>query len=182
MFIAFLDEYKKNRHKYNLSHLRTGYTGGSMMPEYIMDRLINEMGIKEMNTVYGQTETSTVVFHSKLGDSVSKRCKTVGRPAPNVETKIVDPITRQILPWGEIGEVCSRGYFVMKGYWGDEKKTKELIDTDGWLHSGDLGKFDEDGHLVLVGRSKDMIIRGGENIYPIEIEEFMITHPSILDV
>jgi fatty-acyl-CoA synthase len=103
----------------------------------------------------------------------------VGRAAPHCEAKIVDPATGVTLPWGESGEICTRGYFVMKGYWNDEVKTKETIDAEGWLHSGDLGAFDEDGYLKIIGRSKDMIIRGGENVYPREIEEFIMKHPNV---
>jgi len=117
-----------------------------------------------------------------MSDPYEKKISSVGRPSQHSSAKIVDTLTGEILPWGETGEICTRGYFVMNSYWGDEAKTKEVIDSDGWIHSGDLGFFDEDGYLAVVGRSKDMIIRGGENIYPIEIEEFLLKHKSISDI
>lgn len=126
------------------------------------------------------TETSPVITISHKDDSKFKKATTVGRTGPHVEIKIAHPETHQILPWGEPGEVCARGYAVMKGYWGDEKKTKESI-IDGWMHTGDLGQIDDDGFIKIIGRSKDLIIRGGENIYPREIEEFLMKHPNVAD-
>ena len=126
------------------------------------------------------TETSPIVTLSHKMDSSLKKATTIGRPAPHSEIKIVSEKTGKILPWGEAGEICARGYAVMKGYWDDEKKTKESI-KDGWMHTGDLGMFDEDGYLKIIGRDKDMIIRGGENIYPREIEEYLVKHPNVAD-
>lgn len=126
------------------------------------------------------TELSPVVTISHKSDSIYKKSTTVGRAAPQIEIKITDPESNQIVPWGQPGEICARGYAVMKGYWDDDKKTQESI-IDGWMHTGDLGQFDEDGFVQIIGRAKDMIIRGGENIYPKELEEFLMKHPNVSD-
>ena len=180
MFIAYLEEYGKNKEKYDVKSLRTGFIAGSSAPEALMNRISEEFGIQNLTQGYGMTETSPVITISHKDDSKFKKATTVGRAGPHVEIKIAHPETHQILPWGEPGEVCARGYAVMKGYWGDEKKTKESI-IDGWMHTGDLGQIDDQGFIKIIGRSKDLIIRGGENIYPREIEEFLMKHPNVVD-
>lgn len=180
MFIAYLEEYNKNRQKYDVSSLRTGFIAGSSAPEALMHRISKELGISNLVQGYGMTETSPVVTISSKTDSSHKKATTVGRAGPQCEIKIAHPETHQILPWGEPGEICARGYAVMKGYWGDEKKTKESI-IDGWMHTGDLGLIDEEGYIKIIGRAKDMMIRGGENIYPREIEEYLMKHPNVAD-
>lgn len=182
MFISMLDEYQKNKSKYDISSLRTGFISGSNVPEVVVNRIQSEFKIHEMTQGYGQTECSPVVYMAEAKDPFPKRAKTVGRITPMVESKIINPETGNIVPWGEPGEICVRGYLVMKGYWNDPEKTKETIDEKGWLKTGDLGQLDEDGFLHVIGRSKDMVIRGGENIYPREIEEYLIKNPSISDV
>lgn len=179
MFIAELDA--PDFSEYDVSSLRTGIIAGSTCPVELMKRLINEMDLTEIVIGYGQTECSPIDTMTAIDDSFDARVTTVGRPHTNWEIKIVreDGSTADI---GETGEVCARGYGVMQGYWDDEDKTADTIDSDGWLHSGDLGEMDGDGYIKITGRIKDMIIRGGENVYPREIEEFLYTHPAIQEV
>ncbi|MDI9624555.1 MAG: AMP-binding protein [Methanothermobacter sp.] len=167
---------------FDLSSLRTGIMAGSPCPIEAMKRVINDMHMKEVTIVYGLTEASPGITQSSVDDPIEKRVETVGKPLPHIEVKIVDPETGEELGPGQIGEICCRGYNVMKGYYKMPEMTKEVIDEDGWLHSGDLAVMDEDGYYSIVGRIKDMIIRGGENIYPREIEEFLHTMPGIKDV
>ena len=166
---------------YDLSSVRTGIMAGSPCPEEMMKKLISA-GIDEMTIAYGMTETSPVSTHTRRDDSLERKVGTVGRVCPHLEIKIVDPVSGDTVPRGEAGEFCTRGYSVMLGYWQDEEKTREAVDTDGWMHTGDLGVMDDDGYVRITGRIKDMVIRGGENIYPREIEEFLYTHPDIEDV
>jgi fatty-acyl-CoA synthase len=147
-----------------------------------MKRVIKDMGADEMTIVYGQTESSPGITQTRDRDSLELKTTTVGRALPNVEVKIVDPVTGEEMPLGEQGELCTRGYHVMKGYYKMEEATAKAIDKDNWLHTGDLAVMDENGYCMITGRIKDMIIRGGENIYPREIEEFLYTHPKIKDV
>jgi fatty-acyl-CoA synthase len=167
---------------YDLSTLRTGVMAGSTCPVEVMRRVISEMNMSDVAICYGMTETSPVSTMTRRGDSLEKRTQTVGRTMPHLESKVVDPATGEVLERGEIGELCTRGYAVMQGYWNQPEKTAEAIDADGWMHTGDLARMDEDGYVVIEGRIKDMVIRGGENIYPREIEEFLYTHPAIQDV
>lgn len=166
---------------YDLGSLRTGIIAGATCPEDLMRRLIGEMGLQEIVIAYGQTECSPVNHATEIDDSFTQRTTTVGRPNDNWESKIIDPETGQLCNTGETGEVCARGYGVMSGYWGEEERTAETIDMEGYLHSGDLGEMDDLGYVKITGRIKDMIIRGGENIYPKEIEEFLCHHPAILE-
>lgn len=179
MFIAELDCPQFS--DYDLSSLRTGIMAGSPCPIETMKRVIAEMNMSEVLIGYGQTECSPINHITRHDDPLEKRVGTVGRPLPNQEIKIVDESGKTV-PVGERGEICCRGYNVMIGYWNDEEKTAETIDEEGWLHSGDIGIMDEDGYVQVVGRIKDMIIRGGENIYPAEVEQFLYTHPDILEV
>jgi fatty-acyl-CoA synthase len=171
---------------YDLTSVRTGIMAGSPCPEEMMKKLI-DAGIDEMTICYGMTETSPVSTQTRTDDSLERKVGTVGRVAPHLEIKIVDPVSGDTVPRGEAGEFCTRGYSVMLGYWplhdpeGSEK-TREVVDSDGWMHTGDLGVMDDDGYVRITGRIKDMVIRGGENIYPREIEEFLYTHPDIEDV
>jgi fatty-acyl-CoA synthase len=180
MFIAEFEEMDK--HSYDTSSLRTGVMAGSTCPVEVMKRVIKDMGAKEMTIVYGQTEASPGITQTRDHDSLEIKTSTVGCALPNVEVKIVDPVTGDEMPRGQQGELCSRGYHVMKGYYKMEEATKNTIDKDGWLHTGDLAEMDENGYCKITGRIKDMIIRGGENIYPREIEEFLYTHPKVKDV
>lgn len=180
MFIAELEEMKKN--KYDTSSMRTGVMAGSTCPIEVMKQVIKEMGADEMTIVYGQTESSPGITQTRDNDSLEIKTSTVGRALPNVEVKIVDPVTGAEMPRGKQGELCTRGYHVMKGYYKMEEATKNAIDKDGWLHTGDLAEMDENGYCKITGRMKDMIIRGGENIYPREIEEFLYTHPKVKDI
>ncbi|MDO5492555.1 MAG: AMP-binding protein [Nesterenkonia sp.] len=179
MFIAELS--LESRDRFDLSTLRTGIMAGSPCPEEIMRRVIGEMHMEEVTICYGMTETSPVSTQTRTDDSLERRVSTVGRVGPHVEIRIVDPVTGETLPVEEDGEFCTRGYSVMSGYWNDEEKTAEVIDSDGWMHTGDLARMDADGYVQVTGRLKDMVIRGGENIYPREIEEFLYSHPDILD-
>jgi fatty-acyl-CoA synthase len=179
MFIAILDH--PDFKQYDLSNLRTGIMAGSPCPIEVMTRVINQMHMKEITIAYGMTETSPVSFQSSVDDPVDLRVSTIGRIHPHLEVKIVDAYGR-IVPRGEKGELLTRGYSVMLGYWGDEEKTREAIDAARWMHTGDLAVIDENGFCSIVGRSKDMVIRGGENIYPREVEEFLYRHPKVLDV
>ena len=166
---------------YDLSTLRTGIMAGSPCPVEVMKRVQTAMHMTEVTICYGMTETSPVSTQSALNDPIEKRVGTVGRVHPHVEVKVVDAETGAVLPRGERGELCTRGYSVMPGYWNDVAATNAAIDRAGWMHTGDLATMDMDGYLSIVGRIKDMIIRGGENIYPREIEEFLFTHPSVQD-
>jgi len=179
MFIAQLGH--ESLASTDLSSLRTGIMAGSPCPIEVMKRVIDEMNMSEVTIAYGQTETSPVSTQTSTTDSVELRVSTVGRVLPHVESKIIDPETGETVARGESGEYCTRGPHVMLGYWNDDEKTAESIDADGWMHSGDLATMDDAGYVNIVGRIKDMIIRGGENIYPREIEEFLYTHPSIAD-
>ncbi|MEM7438856.1 MAG: AMP-binding protein [Pseudomonadota bacterium] len=178
MFVAMLEKLEGSPR--DLSNMRTGIMAGAPCPVEIMKRVNAEMNMKEVTICYGMTETSPVSFQSFVDDPTDKRCETVGRVHPHLEVKIVDQ-DGQIVPVGTQGELCTRGYSVMKGYWEDSEKTKESI-VDGWMHTGDLAVFDQDGFCSIVGRVKDMIIRGGENIYPREIEEYLIRNPKVSDV
>jgi fatty-acyl-CoA synthase len=164
---------------YDLSSLRTGMMSGAPCPVELMKRVLDEMHCRELVIAYGQTETSPVVTMSDAADTIEIRVKTVGRAMPQTEIRIVSTVTGETLPVGEQGEVCARGYAVMKGYDGDPEGTATVIHPDGWLHTGDLGIMHADGCIHLTGRSRDVIIRGGENIYPREVEEFLYTHPKV---
>lgn len=165
----------------DLSGLRTGIMAGSPCPVEVMKRVIDRMGMHEVCICYGMTETSPVSTQTRRDDSIDRRTATVGRVGPHLEVKIIDPATGLTVPRGEPGELCTRGYSVMLGYWDNPDKTAEAIDAARWMHTGDIGVMDDDGYLAITGRIKDMVIRGGENIYPREIEEFLYTHPGILD-
>lgn len=167
---------------YDLATLRTGVMAGSLCPIDVMNRVITEMHMVDVAICYGMTETSPVSTMTRPGDTMAQRTETVGRTMPQLESRIVDPASGEVLERGRIGELCTRGYAVMAGYWGQPDKTAEAIDADGWMHTGDLARMDDDGYVVIEGRIKDMVIRGGENIYPREIEEFLYSHPSIQDV
>ena len=167
---------------YDLSTLRTGIMAGSPCPVEVMKRVISEMHMTEVTICYGMTETSPVSTQTTAEDDMDRRVSTVGRVHPHVEIKVTDPETGRVLPRGTPGELCTRGYSVMLGYWDEPAKTAEAIDAARWMHTGDLAVMDEAGYLNIVGRIKDMVIRGGENIYPREIEEFLYGHPAIEDV
>ncbi|MGP4000472.1 AMP-binding protein [Streptomyces sp. 8N706] len=167
---------------YDLSSLRTGIMAGSPCPVEVMKRVIAEMHMAEVSICYGMTETSPVSTQTRREDDLDRRTGTVGRVLPHIEVKIVDPATGLTVPRGEPGELCTRGYSVMLGYWEEPEKTAESIDAGRWMHTGDLAVMREDGYVQIVGRIKDMIIRGGENVYPREIEEFLHRHPKIADV
>lgn len=180
MFIAILDH--KLFNKFDFSSLRTGIMAGSPCPINTMKQVIDKMYMKEVTICYGLTEASPVITQTRIEDDIKKRVETVGRAMPGIEVKLVNPETGLEVGVGEQGEVCCRGYNVMKGYYNMPEATAEAIDQDGWLHSGDLGVMDEDGYIAITGRIKDMIIRGGENIYPREIEEFLYNMEDIKDV
>ncbi|CAJ1495728.1 AMP-binding protein [[Mycobacterium] kokjensenii] len=167
---------------YDLSSLRTGIMAGSPCPAEVMQRVMDDMHMADVAICYGMTETSPVSTQTRAGDSLTQRVETVGRVGPHLEVKLIDTATGAVVPRGQVGELCTRGYSVMTGYWNDPDKTAAAIDTDGWMHSGDLAVMDGDGYLRIAGRIKDMVIRGGENVYPREIEEFLHSHPDILDV
>jgi fatty-acyl-CoA synthase len=179
MFITLLDH--PDFAQYDLSTLRTGIMAGSPCPAEVMSRVISKMHLGEITIAYGMTETSPVSFQSSVDDPVPLRVSTIGRVHPHLEVKIVDT-DGKIVPRGVKGELLTRGYSVMLGYWGDDEKTRETIDAARWMHTGDLAVIDEQGFATIVGRAKDMVIRGGENIYPREIEEFLYRHPKVLDV
>jgi len=179
MFIAELND--PGFESYDLSSLRTGIMAGSPCPVEVMKQVVDRMGMTEVTICYGMTETSPVSMQTRADDSLERRVSTVGRVHPHVEIKIVDPETGLTLPRGEPGELCTRGYSVMLGYWDEPEKTAEAIDQARWMHTGDLGVMDSDGYVNITGRIKDMVIRGGENVYPREIEEFLYTHPDVLD-
>ncbi|MFD2445653.1 AMP-binding protein [Bacillus sp. CGMCC 1.16607] len=180
MFIAELNDPEFD--SYDLSSLRTGIMAGSNCPIEVMKAVIEKMGAREITIAYGQTEASPVITQTRTDDPIEIRVETVGRALPNVEVKIVQPGTTHEVARGVQGELCTRGYHVMKGYYKNPEATLEAIDEDGWLHTGDLAVMDENGYCKITGRLKDMIIRGGENIYPREIEEFLYQHPKVLDV
>lgn len=166
---------------YELSSLRTGIMAGSPCPAEVMRRVIDDMHMAGIAICYGMTETSPVSTQTRAEDSLAQRVETVGRVGPHLEIKLTDPDTGATVPRGQVGELCTRGYSVMSGYWNDPEKTATAIDAGGWMHTGDLAVMDGDGYLRITGRIKDMVIRGGENIYPREIEEFLHTHPDIRD-
>jgi fatty-acyl-CoA synthase len=180
MFIAELEHPELSR--FDFSSLRTGIMAGSPCPVEVMKKVQTVMNMPEVTICYGMTETSPVSTQSNTDDPLEKRVATVGRVHPHVEIKVVDPSTGRMVPRGEPGELCSRGYIVMLGYWNNEPATREAIDAGRWMHTGDLATMDADGYLNIVGRIKDMIIRGGENIYPREVEEFLYAHPDVSDV
>jgi len=179
MFIAQLNHPEFAR--YALSSLRRGIMAGAPCPVEVMKEVMSKMHMSEITIAYGMTETSPVSFQSSRDDRLDLRVSTVGRVQPHLEVRIVD-LEGRVVPRGEPGELCTRGYSVMLGYWGDEARTKEAVDAEGWMHTGDLATLDDDGYCRIVGRIKDMVIRGGENIYPREIEEFLHRHPDIQDV
>ena len=179
MFVAETDF--PNVAEYELSTLRTGVMAGAPCPLELMHQVIDKLNMSEITIMYGQTETSPVNHMTDIDAPAEKRCGTVGRVGPYQEIKIIDESGR-VVPLGDKGELCCRGYSVMQGYWDDEARTDETIDATGWLHSGDLAEMDEEGYVQIVGRIKDMIIRGGENVYPREVEEFLYTHPDIQEV
>ena len=180
MFIAELEH--PDFAKFDLSSMRTGIMAGSVCPIEVMKRAVKDMHVTEITSVYGQTESSPGITQTRTEDSIELRVATVGRALPGAEVKIVDIETGATLPPGKQGELCARGYMVMKGYYKMPEETAKVIDSDGWLHTGDLAVMDENGYCKITGRIKQMIIRGGENIYPKEIEEFLYTHPKISDV
>lgn len=180
MFIAELNH--PSFEQRNLSSLRTGIMAGSPCPIEVMKNVVEKMGIRDITIAYGQTESSPVITQTRPEDSIERRVATVGRVHDGVEAKVVDPVTGETLPANVQGELCTRGYMVMKGYYNMPEQTKMVIDAEGWLHTGDLATIDEEGYYRITGRLKDMIIRGGENIYPREVEEFLYAHPKILDV
>ena len=179
MFIAELDSPEFDR--FDVSCLRTGIMAGSTCPVELMNRVREQMNMGAILIGYGQTETSPINHMTLPDDPVRKRVESVGRPVPHCEIKIVDE-SGNVVAIGEKGEICARGYNVMQGYWNDPERTRDTIDEDGWLHSGDIGVMDADGYTQVTGRIKDMIIRGGENVYPREVEEFLYSHPDILEV
>ncbi len=180
MFIAMLA--REDFDSYDLSNLRTGIMAGSPCPVKVMQEVVDRMHMRDIVIVYGQTEASPGCTMTTTDDSIEKRVNTVGRAFPGVETKIIDPATGETLGPGKPGEFCARGYNIMKGYYKMEEATRQAIDSDGWLHTGDIAEVDEEGYYKITGRIKDMIIRGGENIYPKEIEEFLYTKPYVSDV
>jgi fatty-acyl-CoA synthase len=180
MFIAELDH--PGFENFDLSSLRTGIMAGSPCPVEVMKRVIADMHMEDVTICYGMTETSPVSTQTGADDSIEKRVATVGRVHPHVEIKIVDPDTGHTVERDESGELCTKGYSVMLGYWNERERTAEAIDGEGFMHTGDLATMDEDGYVNIVGRSKDMVIRGGENVYPRELEEFLYGHPDIADV
>lgn len=179
MFVAMLDH--ADFKSFDLSSLRTGIMAGSPCPIEVMKKVISLMNMSQVTIAYGMTETSPVSFQSGTGDPLDKRVSTVGRIQPHVECKVIDS-DGATAPVGAPGELCTRGYSVMKGYWEDEERTAEAIDPDGWMHTGDLATIDDEGYCNIVGRVKDMVIRGGENVYPREVEEFLYRHPKIKEV
>jgi fatty-acyl-CoA synthase len=180
MFIAQLEHPRFG--DYDLSSLRTGIMAGSPCPVEVMRRVIDRMHMGEVGIAYGMTETSPVSTQTAFDDPLEKRVGSVGRVGPHIEIKIVDPVSGDTVTRGDAGEFCTRGYSVMTGYWNDPERTGEAVDGEGWMHTGDLATMDEEGYVNIVGRSKDMVIRGGENLYPREIEEFLYSHPDISDV
>ena len=180
MFIAELDHPRFA--EFDLTSLRTGIMAGTACPIEVMKRVVEQMHLSQITIAYGMTETSPVSCQSSTTTPLDKRVTTVGTVQPHIEIKIVDPETGATVPRGQSGEFCTRGYSVMHGYWDDEPRTREAIDADGWMHTGDLAVMDAEGYVNIVGRIKDLVIRGGENIYPREIEEFLYRHPQVQDV
>ena len=180
MFLAELDHPRLPG--FDLSSLRTGIMAGTACPIEVMKRVVEQMHLSQITIAYGMTETSPVSCQSSTTTPLDKRVTTVGTVQPHIEIKIVDPETGATVPRGQSGEFCTRGYSVMHGYWDDEPRTREAIDADGWMHTGDLAVMDAEGYVNIVGRIKDLVIRGGENIYPREIEEFLYRHPKVQDV
>jgi fatty-acyl-CoA synthase len=180
MFIAELDHPRFK--EFDLSTLRTGIMAGSPCPTAVMQRVVDDMNLSEITIAYGMTETSPVSCQSSTDTPLAKRVATVGQVQPHLEVKIIDTESSEIVAPGERGELCTRGYSVMHGYWDDATKTAEAIDAEGWMHTGDLATMDAEGYVNIVGRIKDLVIRGGENIYPREIEEFLYRHPAVQDV
>jgi len=180
MFIAELSH--SDFGSFDLGSLRTGIMAGAPCPVEVMRRVVTDMHMSEVSICYGMTETSPVSTQTRRDDSLARRVGSVGRAGPHVEVKVVDPVTRLVARRGERGELCTRGYSVMLGYWDQPEQTAEAIDAAGWMHTGDLATMDDDGYVNIVGRIKDMIIRGGENVYPREVEEFLYTHPAVADV
>lgn len=180
MFIAEL--YHPRFKEFDLSTLRIGLMAGSPCPIELLKRVIDEMNLTEMSCGYGMTETSPGICQTSTDTPLDKCVSTVGQVHPHLEVKIVEPEADGIAPIGVTGELCVRGYAVMHGYWDEEERTRETIDPEGWLHTGDLATMDEEGYINIVGRIKDMVIRGGENVYPREIEEFLYHHPKVQDV
>ncbi len=179
MFIAELDHPRFA--EFDISSLRTGIMAGSPCPIEVMKRVQAQMNMREVTIAYGMTETSPVSTQSAVDDPLDRRVSTVGRVQPHLEVQIIDEQGQRV-PFGTTGELCTRGYSVMQGYWGDPAKTAEAVDVEGWMHTGDLATMDAQGYVNIVGRSKDMVIRGGENVYPREIEEFLYRHPAVQDV
>ncbi|BBZ03786.1 fatty-acyl-CoA synthase [Mycolicibacterium chitae] len=179
MFIAELA--LENLDSYDLGSLRTGIMAGSPCPEVVMTQVIEQMNMGEVAICYGMTETSPVSTQTRPSDTLVQRTGTVGTAGPHLEIKVVDPDSGEIVARGAPGELCTRGYSVMAGYWNDPKKTAEVLDADGWMHTGDIAVMDDDGYVAITGRIKDMVIRGGENVYPREIEEFLYQHPDVID-
>jgi fatty-acyl-CoA synthase len=167
---------------FDLSSLRTGVMAGAPCPVEVMKRVISDMHMDGVAICYGMTEVSPVSTQTRADDDVERRTATVGRALPHVEVKVIDPATGRVLPTGEPGEICMRGYSVMLGYWNEPEKTAEVVDAARWMHSGDLGVMRDDSYVNIVGRIKDLVIRGGENVYPREVEEFLYSHPDIEDV
>ena len=180
MFIAMLDH--EDFDCFDLSSLRTGIMAGSPCPIEVMKKVVERMHMTEVAICYGMTETSPVSTQTRVDDPLERRVGTVGRVGPHVEVKVIDPESGLVVERGVAGELCTRGYSVMLGYWDDDERTAEAVDRAGWMHTGDLATMDDDGYLNIVGRSKDMVIRGGENVYPREVEEFLYTHEAIADV
>jgi fatty-acyl-CoA synthase len=180
MFIAELDHRDFKQHDF--SSLRTGIMAGATCPVETMKNVQSRMNMKDVTVCYGMTETSPVSTQTMPGDALEKRVSTVGKVHPHVEIKIIDPSTGEVIPRGEEGELCTRGYSVMLGYWDNDEETRKVIDQAGWMHTGDLAMMDGEGYVQIKGRIKDIIIRGGENISPREIEEFIIGHEAISDV
>jgi fatty-acyl-CoA synthase len=180
MFIAELAHPRFR--EFDLSTLRTGIMAGSPCPIEVMKQVIDSMHMSEVTICYGMTETSPVSTQTSADDALEQRVSTVGQVHPHVEIKVIDPESGDVVPRGTPGELCSRGYIVMRGYWNNPAATAEAIDAGGWMHTGDLATMDDKGYVNIVGRIKDMIIRGGENVYPREIEEFLYSHPAIQDI
>jgi fatty-acyl-CoA synthase len=180
MFIAMLDHERFD--SFDLSSLRTGIMAGSPCPIEVMKKVVERMHMSEVAICYGMTETSPVSTQTRVDDPLERRVGTVGRVGPHVEVKVIDPDSGLVVERGVAGELCTRGYSVMLGYWDDAERTAEAVDRAGWMHTGDLATMDDEGYLNIVGRSKDMVIRGGENVYPREIEEFLYTHEDVADV
>jgi fatty-acyl-CoA synthase len=180
MFIAELND--PNFNQFDLSSLRTGVMAGSPCPVEVMKKVISDMGIREITICYGMTETSPVSFQTRLDDPFELRVSTVGHPLPHVEAKVIEPLTNRTLTRGTAGELCVRGYLVMLKYWSNPEATREAIDQEGWMRTGDLAVMQPNGYVNIVGRTKDMISRGGEKVFPREVEDFLYTHPKISDV